>query len=431
MRVLWVVNLLFPEAKASLTGKEENVCGSGGWLQASADMLAANSDVELAVACVNGLVGDLFRYEGKKIVYYVVPEGKGNVRFNKEYVPYWRRIFDDFLPDIVHLHGTELPHGLGLLEAMPGSIRSVVSIQGLISQIWKYYTDGMTSRDILASVTLRDIVYDMVRPRKLSGTLYTKKKNFKIKGRIEPLIFAKANAAIGRTRWDKANVLAMNPSIKYYHCDETLRDAFYEGRWCYDNCEPHTIFLSQAFYPFKGLHMLLKAMPLVMRSYPDAKVYVAGADILADKTVKEKLMQDGYARYIGKLMKRYGINKEQLVFTGPLDAEAMKQLYLKSNVFVSPSAIENSPNSVCEAQMLGVPCVASYVGGTPELVSDERSGYLYRFEDVEMLADAIKDIFAQSNAFDNSYEIGMAKSRHNKKRNLDQLLSIYLDILQP
>jgi glycosyltransferase involved in cell wall biosynthesis len=41
----------------------------------------------------------------------------------------------------------------------------------------------------------------------------------------------------------------------------------------------------------------------------------------------------------------------------------MKSEYLNCKVFVSPSPIENSPNSVWDAEILGVPTVASYVGG--------------------------------------------------------------------
>ena len=59
--------------------------------------------------------------------------------------------------------------------------------------------------------------------------------------------------------------------------------------------------------------------------------------------------------------------EDKVSFLGPLNAEQMKAEYLRSNVFLCPSSIENSPNSLGEAQMLGVPCVASYVGGIPIL----------------------------------------------------------------
>lgn len=64
----------------------------------------------------------------------------------------------------------------------------------------------------------------------------------------------------------------------------------------------------------------------------------------------------------------------------------MKQEYLNANVFICPSSLENSPNSLGEAQILGTPCLASYVGGIPDMMFGNE-GYLYRFEEIEMLAE--------------------------------------------
>ncbi len=60
--------------------------------------------------------------------------------------------------------------------------------------------------------------------------------------------------------------------------------------------------------------------------------------------------------------------RSKIHFLGSLDAEKMKQAYLDANVFVLPSTIENSPNSLGEAMLLGVPCVAADVGGVTDLL---------------------------------------------------------------
>ena len=71
------------------------------------------------------------------------------------------------------------------------------------------------------------------------------------------------------------HVKSINTNIEYHLCNETLRPRFYNANKCeYKKCERHTIFLSQCKYPIKALHMVLKAMPLVLRDYPDAKIYV-------------------------------------------------------------------------------------------------------------------------------------------------------------
>ena len=55
----------------------------------------------------------------------------------------------------------------------------------------------------------------------------------------------------------------------------------------------------------------------------------------------------------------------------------MLDRYLKSSVFVCPSALENSPNSLGEAMLLGMPCVSAAVGGIPSIFTGGEDGLLY------------------------------------------------------
>ena len=119
-----------------------------------------------------------------------------------------------------------------------------------------------------------------------------------------------------------------------------------------------------------------------------------------------------------------------MTFTGSLNEEQMVNEYLNSSMFICPSSIENSPNSLGEAQLLGVPVIASYVGGIPDMVTHEETGLLYRFEEVEMLAIEIKRIIEDSTLTkkiaENGYEA--AKKRHSRSTNLNQLLTIYKNL---
>ena len=55
----------------------------------------------------------------------------------------------------------------------------------------------------------------------------------------------------------------------------------------------------------------------------------------------------------------------------------MRQAYLEADVFLLPSQSENSPNSLGEAMLLGLPCVASNAGGIPDMLADGQEGLLY------------------------------------------------------
>ena len=165
-------------------------------------------------------------------------------------------------------------------------------------------------------------------------------------------------------------------------------------------------------------------MPLILRYYPDTKVRIAGSDITKSATFNDLVHFTGYGLYIKRLIKKYHL-QDKICFTGNLNAEEMKQEYLRSNVFVCPSSIENSPNSLGEAQILGVPCVASYVGGIPDMMRGNEDN-LYRFEEVEMLAEKVCRIFEKRD--NQQLMFRQASERHDRVRNAACLLEIYHNI---
>lgn len=415
MNVLWITNIIFPAIAEKLNLPKEVF---GGWMYSSAKRLvSSNPSLKLAVATVHS--GSQFvMHELDGVLYFLLPlNGANNSKYNKHLEKHWKYVCKYFNPNLVHLHGTEYAHGLAFLKACP-TIPAVASIQGIVSRIARYYYAGLTTWDILNSITLRDI---------LRGTIWANKKRFERSGEIEKDILCQLKHVIGRTSWDKAHAMAINPNIKYHACNETLRDTFYGKTWSYNDCEKYSIFISQAGYPIKGLHQLLKAMPYILRRYPNTKIYVAGGDITkSNDGIKGRLSRTGYGCYIDRLIKRYGL-KNNIIFTGVLDEQQMCQRFLRSNVFVCPSAIENSPNSLGEAQLLGVPCVASYVGGSMDMMVGNEEN-LYRFEEVEMLATKICNIFANCRTV-NTLIQRRAFIRHDGNKNNLDLLAIYNESL--
>ena len=414
MKILWITNILFPEAEQLLNGAGE-LKATGGWMLGAANALLQNKEVKLTVASVSTKVHKLTKLEGHDILYYILPMGKGNINFNMEYCKYWQQVNNDVNPDVVHIHGTECSHGYAYMSAC-GCDNVVISIQGLTSAYYYYYY-GMTKNDIYRNLTFRDII---------RGSILSGQKQFKQRAAYEIEMIKNAKHIIGRTSWDKARVWAINPNAEYHFCNETLRSDFYDGsRWIYNKCDKHSIFLSQAGYPIKGLHQVLKAMPFILRHYPDTSIRIAGADITKSSTLSEKLRLSGYGRYIKRLINKNAL-EDKVTFTGSLNGEQMKQEYLRTNVFVCPSTIENSPNSLGEAQILGTPCIASYVGGIPDMMKENEEN-LYRFEEVEMLAEKVCRVFADAEKQVDMHVI--AAERHSSKLNCGILLSIYKNII--
>lgn len=414
MRVLWITNILFPEAERLLSGNGE-LKASGGWMLGAAEALLLHSDIKLTVATVSTKVKSLTKLEGSKMTYYILPMGHGNQRINREYEPLWKQVQSEVRPDVVHIHGTEFSHGLAYMCAC-GSDNVVISIQGMTSA-YHYYYYGMSKSDVYKNLTLRDL---------LRGSIIDDQHRFKKRSEYEIEMLHMANHVIGRTSWDRAHVWAINPDAKYHFCNETLRPEFYDGpMWSYEKCNKHSIFLSQAGYPIKGLHQLLKAMPLILTHYPDTTIRVAGGDITKCDSFKDWVHFSGYGRYVKNLIHHLHLTGK-MTFIGNKNAEEMKQEYLSANVFVCPSTIENSPNSLGEAQILGVPCVASYVGGIPDMMKGNEEN-LYRFEDVEMLAEKVCRVFADKNK--QICVRDLAKKRHDSIVNARSLSQIYDTII--
>lgn len=407
MKILWITNIMLPPICEAIGHKGYSV---GGWMYSSLKNLRTNSSNKYAVATIYS--GEkLIEQEIEGITWYLLPmKGKKTVRYNKSLERYWREIQNTFSPNVVHIHGSEYPHGLAYVNAC-GPQGVVVSIQGMVSCYARYYAAGIDSTNVKKHLTFRDIIK--------RDTIRKGQKSFEDRGVMEIKLLQKVSHIIGRTEWDMAHTWAINPKAQYHHCGETLRDSFYNHKWSYDSCEPHSIFVSQASYPIKGVHTLFEALPLVLRHYPDTKVYIAGHD----PTVAPWWRIDGYGKYLKKQIARLGISKH-IEFTGMLNEEAMCNRYLKSNVFVCCSAIENSPNSLGEAQQLGMPYVASFVGGVPE-ITDMNSGALYRFEETEMLAKKICDIFAlHSSYIPAPYDTSM----YDGTANTQSLLETYREI---
>ena len=104
--------------------------------------------------------------------------------------------------------------------------------------------------------------------------------------------------------------------------------------------------------------------------------------------------------------------------------------FLKSHVFVSPSSIENSPNSVGEAMLLGVPVVSSDVGGVKNLLTHGEEGFVYPYDEPYMIAHYVCHLFGDDALAQTLSEHARAHAAHthNREENLQKMLEIYREI---
>jgi len=151
----------------------------------------------------------------------------------------------------------------------------------------------------------------------------------KQRGDYEVELIKSIKHIIGRTSWDSSNTWAINSKATYHICNETLRPSFYIKRWDLKKCQKHSIFLSQAHYPIKGIQQIIQALPIILEHFPQTKVYVAGNNLMNMPWYKK----NGFALYLEKLMLKTNVTKDKLIFLGTLNEIQMVEQYASAHIF--------------------------------------------------------------------------------------------------
>ena len=401
MKILWFVNIPFPKVAETYNLGRTNL---GGWMTSFADVLKVQSGIKLSIACMSDRVSKVEHISYDDIDYYVFPGRKLPLFYRrdksyKKQIKHCLNIIDQCVPDVIEIYGTENFYGL-LTEQT--KIPVLLHIQGVINEYVKYYFGQMSFWDVLKRP---DIIRNFIQYMKryyCERDILCINKNF-----------------AGRTIWDKSLLAEYSKTYNFYTKGEVLRESFYDSQWKIDSKIPYTIYSTGKGHPYKGTHILLKSIPLIKRVYPQVKVRVAGS----------MYFSKGYGKYL-----KYLINKHQLTdnveFLGNLNEEQVVSELISAHVFALPSLIENSPNSLGEAQLVGTPVVSSFTGGISSMVENGKTGLLFPRGDYAILAEYIMQLFKNDNLALELSEKGreVAKKRHDPIIISNQTFEIYRSI---
>lgn len=350
------------------------------WIKSIVTFLSDDTDVVLASAAevhspqrLSAAVGD------KKTTVLSIPSSASEADTD--------RLLQEETADVILIFGTEKSYTLRMLKAcgrIGAAEYTALFAQGIASACARHYAEGVPNR-VIRRWTFRDLMRRQ--------NIRAEQKAMEAAAKAEQEALRLTRHFIGRTTMDKAFLLSQNPSAAYYRCGDVLRAPFYEGEWRPDGCQRRRIFISQYYYPLKGFHYLLEAAAMLRDKYPDLTIAAAGYNPILRSLSENEFKDSSYIRYLKTLAKRYDLT-DRIELLGELDENRMKEEYLRANVFVMPSSIENSPNSLAEAMMLGVPCVASDVGGISDFAVHQKEAYLYPSSAPYLLAYYIDRIFS-------------------------------------
>ena len=413
MKILWIVNMVLPDVARELQLKTS---ASGSWLDDYAKLLSSDSEIELATmtyanvpsdmdVTVCGIRNFIFAGGGKRLLF-------DNPKTERD----CQRVIDLFRPDVIHIHGTEYAMGAAMAKIKP-NVPTLLTIQGILTRISEEYYGGLPFRERIKIASPRSVL-------KLKTPFFAKLLMTK-NAKRERFVLKNVTHVTGRTEWDRAVMLSINDKLTYHRFNYNLRAEFYSApKWNIENVDRHTIFTGASSYSLKGLHVLLHAVNIVKKKYPDVCLR-----ILANNGDYKKA--NAYERYILRLIKKLGI-EENVSFVGRKNAQGMVEMLLTSHVCVVPSAIEGASATMREAMMIGTPGICSYRGGMTDLLRDGESGFYYDFKEYPVLASRIMTLFEDDELCRRFSErvIADAEIRHDREKNYRQLIEIYKELLE-
>jgi len=414
MKVLWFSNTL-ASAEEYLNQQSK---GTGGWMKSLDNVL--QNEVELAVAFLYPYPIAPFKY--KRTMYY--PVNTGNIIVENLKRSWLHKIYDtDFLfkyldviekvkPDIIHIHGSENSF-LCIIDHVNTPV--VISIQGNLTVYSHKFLSGLSKDKIRitnSNFKLKSLLFG-------SSNFYRSLKLLEKMAAIEQRSLMPAKYIIGRTDWDKRITRILAPKSVYFQGEEMLRDSFYGKEWKPIRSNKLIIHTTNGNSPYKGFEALCHTLHLLNELNIEIEWRVAG---ISERDLIVKIVK----KQLGKKYPQKG-----LILLGGLNEAELANRLLEANMYVMPSHIENSPNNLCEAMILGMPCIATFAGGTGSMLKDAEEGILVQDGDPWAMAGAIIEL---KNDSEKASKYGKAARdraliRHDKNKIIENLISTYQTII--
>ncbi|MCF0074493.1 glycosyltransferase [Dyadobacter sp. CY261] len=408
MKILWFCNT------PSLYKNIQHGYNGGGWMSSLERAMSSVPDLELGI-CFLLAGSEEFKVKEGSTTYYPVS------LYNSKYKRIKRAFFsatsdetetgryleviNDFEPDIIHIFGSE--QAFGLVQGRT-QIPVVIHIQGiLIPYLNAMFAPGTNALDYFRHLGLRS---GITRLKDLSV--------FAHNARREEKILRLCRYFMGRTEWDNTVARYYAPHSQYFYCSEMLRSIFYEAApWSKPSNSILQLATTISGTDYKGFDLILKTARLLQ-----------GIEGLRFEWKVFGIMD--FPFWERKLKTRP--DEVGLQLMGVASPEALVAHLQKSDMFIHPSYIDNSPNSVCEAQYLGVPVISTNVGGISSLITDGESGLLVPANDPFALVGKIMKIAGDH---DLAIRIGerartVAIARHDPDRIVAQNLAAYNSIFE-
>ena len=414
MRILWFTGVQLP----AVTGKD---LSRAGWQEGLRRALNHYyPDLQLIIASFGTETYQPFSVENATY-YNIYRKPVPNSRW-KRIIKNWKHkpfdqeelnrcfdLYEQVKPDLVFIFGTENPFGL---LSNRFDVPAVISIQAVFQGLVLRLFSGLSTLELLKEFFSKDTV--------LGKGPFHRWWTLKKYSRIEEKIYHRCQYFTGRTDWDRSWLNRLNPNATYFHIDRVLGDNYYHVNWNFPDSQENLIFSVSSNASFKGGITLVRALAeLKSRGFEDIQLRLAGID-----------QASNIGKHISRIVKIHELH-HQISMLGRLSQADIVAEMLKARLFVLPSHMDNSPNSLAQAMILGMPCLASDAGGIPSMLRDNEEGILYHHNDINALADQIERFFCEP---DRALKLSIqarktAQVRHDPERIAREMYLTYQEVL--
>ncbi len=408
MKILWFSN--HPASIVKTNSFSAKYAGQG-WVGALEEILSDEANMEIALAFPDKTITELKKEQIGNRTIYRIPFPKSKLkrwknRFfdqleDETYIAKYISVVDDFNPDLIHVYGTENSFG----EIIPRVKQPVViDLQGILTGILPKWFSCITPKEAYKFSSLKSKL-------NINTHYHFYKSKFK-RAEREQRILKSSKYILGRTHYDKLITTALAPSAIYFHCKRGIRQPFWNHSWQSDSIalRQFTTIMNPDFY--KGFDVILRSASILKKLNFQFEWNIAG--LTADNDMVRIVEKKANLR-----SKDYPIN-----FLGKKTAEELASLLSRSSLLIHPSYIENSPNSVAEAMMVGTPVIATNVGGIPSMIKNDETGWLFQEGDALMLSGLLIDLYKSTENM-----IRVAASGKTQTRNLHHPVIIKKDLM--
>jgi glycosyltransferase involved in cell wall biosynthesis len=198
------------------------------------------------------------------------------------------------------------------------------------------------------------------------------------------------------TSWTSAYLKLINPGVRIFSCRDILRKSFYTNRWEWPAIGYKFIFISiNNGEVYKGWDNILRIASILSKH--------------TDLSFEWRIIGTSPGKSECRLFERKAKVKfkdNHIIFAGRMSETEIVDQFQQGHLFIHPSHIDNSPNSLCEAMLSGMPVLCADVGGCSSLITHEKDGlllpdndpYYWASQIVKLLSDRTRLELLGSNA---------------------------------